>query len=100
MIRAAIVGMGLWGQNLVASVQGKSEFIRFVAGTTRTPAKAAEFAAKHGVRMAESYEQVLADREIDAVVLATPHSLHTAQIVAAAHAGKHVFVEKPLGLNA
>ena len=99
MIRAAIVGMGTWGQNLVASVQGKSDAIRFVAGTTRTPAKAIEFAAKHGIWMVDSYEQVLADGDIDAVVLATPHSMHSAQILAAANAGKSVFVEKPLGLT-
>jgi predicted dehydrogenase len=99
MIRAAIVGMGSWGQNLVASVQGKSDAIRFVAGTTRTPAKATEFVAKHGIRMVESYEQVLADADVDAVVLATPHSMHLAQILAAAQAGKPVFVEKPLGLT-
>jgi hypothetical protein len=37
MIRAAIVGIGTWGRNLVASVQGKSELIQFAAGTTRTP---------------------------------------------------------------
>ena len=99
MIRAAIVGMGLWGQNLVNSVQGKSDVIRFTVGATRTPARAAEFAARHGVGMAASYEQVLADPEVDAVVLATPHSQHTEQIVAAAAAGKHVFTEKPLGLT-
>ena len=99
MIRAAIVGMGTWGQSLVTSVQGKSDAIRFVAGTTRTPAKAIEFAAKHGIRMVETYEHVLADGDIDAVVLATPHSMHSAQILAAASAGKAVFVEKPLGLT-
>src|SRR5262249_49190927 len=43
-----------------------------------------------------SYEALLVDTRIDAVVLATPHSLHADQIVAAALAGKHVFVEKPL----
>jgi predicted dehydrogenase len=99
MIRAAIVGMGSWGQNLVASVQGKSDVIRFVAGTTRTPAKASEFAQKHGIRMMGSYEEVLADPDVDAVVLATPHSMHSEQIRAAAKAGKPVFVEKPLGLT-
>jgi predicted dehydrogenase len=91
--------MGSWGRNLVASVQGTSDAIRFVAGTTRTPAKAADFAATHGIRMLESFEEVLRDPGVDAVVLATPHSLHCAQIVAAARAGKHVFVEKPLGLE-
>ena len=100
MIRAAIVGMGTWGQSLVASVQGTSDLIRIVAGTTRTPGKAEAFAAKHGIGMADSYERVLADPGIDAVILATPHSMHTDQIEAAARAGKHVFVEKPLGLDA
>lgn len=98
-VRAAIIGMGTWGQNLVNSVQGKSELIRFVAGATRTPARAEEFSRKHGIPMQESFETVLADPGIDAVVLATPHSMHTEQIVAAARAGKHVFTEKPLGLT-
>jgi predicted dehydrogenase len=99
MIRAGIVGMGTWGQNLVASVQGRSDAIRFAAGTTRTPAKAAGFAATHGIRMLGSFEELLRDPGVDAVVLATPHSMHCAQIVAAASAGKHVFAEKPLGLE-
>ena len=47
VVHAAIVGLGRWGQTLVASVEGKSEAIRFTAGVTRTPAKAAEFAAAH-----------------------------------------------------
>src|SRR3954463_16274141 len=99
MIRAAIVGIGTWGQNLVASVQGRSERIRFSAGTTRTPAKAAQFCGRHGIRLVDSYEDLLKSSDIDAIVLATPHSLHAEQIVAAAKAGKHVFVEKPLALD-
>jgi predicted dehydrogenase len=100
MIRAAIVGIGLWGRNLVASVQGKSDAIRFVAGATRTPAKAADFCRQQGIELVDSYESLLRNREIDAVVLATPHSTHGEQIIAAAAAGKHVFVEKPLGVDA
>ncbi len=99
-LKAAIIGMGTWGQNLVRSVQGHEEFIRFVAGATRTPEKARDFAQQHGIPMAASYEAVLADPDIEAVVLATPHSLHTKQIIQAAQAGKHVFSEKPLGLTA
>ncbi len=98
-VRAAIIGMGSWGQNLVNSVQGKSDVIQFVAGATRTPARAEEFSRKHGIPVRASFEAVLADPAIDAVVLATPHSMHTDQIVAAARAGKHVFTEKPLGLT-
>jgi len=100
MIRAAIVGLGTWGQNLVRSVQGCSSAIRFVAAATRTPDKSRDFAQTHGLRMLPGYDAALADPEIDAVVLATPHSMHTDQIVAAAQAGKHVFSEKPLGLDA
>jgi predicted dehydrogenase len=100
MIRAAIIGLGTWGQNLVRSVQGLSPAIEFVAGATRTPDKSREFAQTQRLRMLAGYDEVLADPAIDAVVLATPHSMHTDQIVAAARAGKHVFSEKPLGLDA
>ena len=99
MIRAAIVGMGVWGQNLVRHVQGQSSLIRFTAGTTRTLDKAQRFAAEHGIRLLPNYDAALADPDIDAVVLATPHQQHTDQIVAAARAGKHVFSEKPMGLD-
>jgi predicted dehydrogenase len=99
MIHAAIVGLGTWGQHLVASVQGRSDAIRFVAAASRTPEKAADFCSRHGIRGFSSYDDVLADPGVDAVVLATPHSTHTEQILAAAEARKHVFVEKPLGLS-
>jgi predicted dehydrogenase len=99
MIKAAIVGMGTWGQNLVKSVQGLSNEIQFVSGATRTPAKASDFASKYKIELTDSYTALLANPDIDAVVLATPHSMHTDQIIAAARAGKHVFSEKPLGLD-
>ena len=100
MIRAAIIGLGRWGQNLVNSVQGKSDAIRFVAGATRTVGKAEAYAREKGFPLHDSYEAVLADPGVDAVVLATPHTQHAAQVVAAAKAGKHVFTEKPLALTA
>ncbi len=99
MIRAAIIGLGVWGQNLVRHVQGQSADIRFTAFATRTPDKARAFADQHGLKQYASYEAVLADPDIDAVVLATPHTQHTEQIIAAAAAGKHVFSEKPMGLD-
>jgi len=97
MLRAGIVGIGTWGQNLVRSVEG-SDRIRFVAGSTRTAARAEDFCERHGISLLESYEEVL-DSDVDAVVLTTPHSQHCDEIAAAAKAGKHVFVEKPLGLS-
>ena len=98
-IRAAIVGLGRWGRALVISMQGKSAELCFVRGHTRTRASAQNFCRAHGVPLVDSYEQILADPEIDAVVLATPHSLHESQIVAAAAAGKHIHVEKPITLD-
>jgi predicted dehydrogenase len=101
MLRAAIIGLGRWGSSLVRSVHGKSEAcgIRFVAGHTRTPANAQGFSHAHDLPLVERYEKVLADRSVDAVVLATPHTQHAGQIKAAAAAGKHVFVEKPITLD-
>jgi predicted dehydrogenase len=100
MINAAIVGMGRWGQTLVNSVAGGSDAIRFSAGTTRTLSKVEDYAAEKNIRLHATYEDVLADGEVDAVVLASPHSVHFDQIMAAAEAGKHVFCEKPFCLVA
>src|SRR5215471_12787707 len=99
MIRAAILGLGRWGRSLVNSVQGRSRDIEFVAAHTRTRATAEAFCRDKGVPFVGSYAQILEDPGIDAVVLATPHSRHAEQIGAAAAAGKHVFVEKPMTLD-
>lgn len=99
MIRAAMVGLGSWGQTLVTSVQGRCEHLRFTAGYTRTPTKVEGFCREQGITLAPSFEALLADETIDAVVLATPNSQHEAQIKQAARAGKHVFAEKPVALD-
>ena len=99
MLRTAIVGLGRWAQMRVTSVQGKSDDVRFTAAQTRTPAKVEEFCNDNSIELVGSYEEILANRDIDAVVLATPNSLHADQVAAAAAAGKHVFVEKPIALN-
>ena len=91
MIRAAIVGMGWWGRTLVEAV-ADSDQIRFVAGATRTVSPEVKaFSETQKLTLVDSYEALLADTTIDAVVLATPHSLHSAQTIAAATVGKHVF---------
>jgi predicted dehydrogenase len=94
----AIYGMGRWGNRLIESVQGSGK-VRFVKGVSREPERHREFSQKTGIRVVSSYGRVLKDPEIDAVLLATPHSLHVKQVQQAAKAGKHVFVEKPLALT-
>lgn len=98
MLNAAIVGIGHWGRRLVDSVAGSSR-IRFVAGVSRDPGGKAAFTRETGVPLLGDLDAVLGDPAIDAVVLATPHSVHYAGIVAAARAGKHVYVEKPITLT-
>jgi len=94
-----IVGLGWWGRTLVESGQG-SDFIRFVAGATRTVSpEVTAFADTYKLRLAENFDALLKDSTVQAVVLCTPHSMHTRQVVAAAQAGKHVFCEKPFALN-
>lgn len=99
MLKLAICGLGRWGSRLIESVQGTSDHLRFVAGVTRDPARHRPLAAASGIALVESYAEVLRDPQVDAVVLATPHSHHSAQVVEAAEAGKHVYVEKPMALT-
>lgn len=73
---------------------------RVVAVGSRTPAAAEAFARDLGVSRAHgSYAGLLADREVEAVYIATPHPQHVEWVIAAAKAGKHVLCEKPLGMT-
>ena len=98
MLDVAVVGMGWWGKTLVNLIS-KSPKLRVVKGMKRSPASEIEFAREHGFEMVADYAQVLKDPKVKAVVLCTPHTGHTEQIIAAANAGKHVFCEKPLSLT-
>ena len=100
MIRAAMYGLGNWGQTLIRSVQTSSDKIRFTHGISRNPDRLTDFSRQMSVSITNSFADVLAEKDIDAVVLATPHSQHAEQIKQAAEAGKHVFVEKPMALTA
>jgi predicted dehydrogenase len=100
MLNAAIVGLGWWGRTLVEAVQGHSESIRFVAGATRTKSPAVDaFVGDHQLTLAADWRALLRDPAVHAIVLATPHSMHVEQVIAAAEAGKHVFCEKPFALT-
>jgi predicted dehydrogenase len=97
MLNAAIIGLGWWGKKLVQAAEG-SKLIRFTRGVTLEPELVREFAVEKRLAIGSSYDEVLADPTIDAVVLATPHTRHRAMVEAAAAAGKHVCCEKPFAL--
>jgi predicted dehydrogenase len=100
MVNAGIVGLGWWGRTLVEAVSGSSDKLRFVAGATRTHSdEIRDFAAEHKFDLRSGFDELIDDPKIDAVVLATPHSLHAEQVAAAAAKGKHVYCEKPFALN-
>ena len=90
MINAAIIGLGWWGKTLIEAMSDGSDAIRFVAGATRTRSSEVEdFARLHDFKLHDSLEDVIADDRVDAVVLATPHSMHAPQIIAAGGRGRH-----------
>jgi predicted dehydrogenase len=97
-VRLASIGLGWWGGMLAEAVKRSGE-AEIAACFARSAEARQSFAAKHGCRPADSLDAVLKDPSIQGVVLATPHSTHADLIVAAASAGKHVFVEKPLTLT-
>jgi predicted dehydrogenase len=97
MLNVAVVGLGWWGRIIVDLVRG-SEKLRVVRVADVNP-QAAEFARERGLPCSASCDDVLADPAVQGVVLCTPHTQHTGQIVAAAQAAKHVFCEKPLSMT-
>ena len=97
-MKLGIAGLGWWGGTLVDAVAETP--LRFTTAYTRSRSQQdQDIAAKHGLKLVDSYEAMLADPEVEGVVLATPPPGHAEQIIAAARAGKHVFCEKPFVMS-
>lgn len=99
MVNAALIGFGWWGKNLAKAIEGNNPQIRFTRIVSKDLADAADYCKTRQIQLSDEFQDALADPAIAAVVLATPHSMHAEQIIAAAKAGKHVFCEKPLALK-
>ena len=97
-LRVACIGMGWWS-DVLADAMKRSDKIKIVACFTRSEDKRAAFAKKYGCKPIASYEAVLADPEIEAIVNTTPNDVHLPTTRAAAAAGKHVFLDKPIANN-
>jgi len=94
-LRVASLGMGWWS-DVLADAINRSGKLTISACYSRSEEKRAAFAAKYGCRAAPSYEAILADKDIEAVINTTPNGVHLETTRAAADAGKHVFLDKPI----
>jgi predicted dehydrogenase len=94
-LRVACIGMGWWSDVLADAIR-RSNILKIVACYTRSEDKRRAFAAKYGCTAAPLYEAILEDRSIEAVVNTTPNDVHLETTRAAAAAGKHVFLDKPI----
>jgi len=94
-LRVASLGMGWWS-DVLADAINRSGKLKITACYSRSEEKRAAFAAKYGCRAVPSYEAILADKDIEAVINTTPNGVHLESTRAAADAGKHVFLDKPI----
>ncbi len=101
-IRIAVVGTGAFARsNHLPNLQGLSDRYTIQTIVSRSGHAAAAAAKQFGARKATTdYAEALDDPEVDAVIIATRHHLHSDMALRALRAGKHVLVEKPLALNA
>jgi len=98
MINLAVLGLGIWGQRHVRSARSSGRF-NVTMAVDPDSVQASLVAKELGLTFSSTIEDALSNKNIDAVSLATPHTLHTSQIIAAARAGKHIYTEKPFALN-
>lgn len=94
-VRVAVLGMGWWSDVLADAVK-RGNSVEIVSCFTRSKDKRDAFAVKYGCAAAESYEEILNDPSIEAIINTTPNGVHLETTAAAASAGKHVFLDKPI----
>jgi len=91
-----IVGLGMWGENQMKGPISRSEYVKVKTCYHYKPEKARAFAQKWDLEIADTYEDMLADPEVEGVFIFTPNFRHCQETVAAAEAGKHVYLTKPI----
>ena len=94
-MNVACLGMGWWSDVLADAMKRSGKF-QIVACFSRSAEKREAFVRKYGCRAAGSYEELLEDKSIEAIINTTPNSVHRETTVAAAKAGKHTFLDKPI----
>lgn len=93
--RIGIIGAGHYGEAHAQALAELDNTVLTAASRTNADALAA-FAARFGCASYTDFDDLLKDTNVDVVVIATPHNLHTHVAIAAARAGKHILLEKPM----
>ena len=96
--RIALAGCGRISKNHFDAIE-KVDGLELVAVCDVDPTRAEQAARERGVACFTSYEKMLKDANADVITIATPSGLHTDQGIAAANAGKHVVMEKPMAIS-
>jgi 1,5-anhydro-D-fructose reductase (1,5-anhydro-D-mannitol-forming) len=100
-LRWGLVGLGRHVSEEIVPAMRRSTAVEVVACAGRDVAAAGAFAERFAIaKVHDAFEDLVLDRDVDAVFVATPNTLHAAVVLAAARAGKHVLCEKPLALTA
>jgi predicted dehydrogenase len=94
-VRVACIGMGWWSDVLADAIR-RSGKLQIAACYSRSKEKREKFAAKYGCRAAATYEEILSDGKVEAIINTTPNAVHLETTVAAARAGKPTFLDKPI----
>jgi predicted dehydrogenase len=97
-MNVACLGIGWWSDVLADAIK-RSGKLNIVSCFSRSQEKREAFAKKYGCRAARSYDEILEDKSIEAVINTTPNSVHRETTIAAAKAGKHTFLDKPIANN-
>ena len=104
VLRVAIMGLGSYGTRVADAMQS-CKAAKLVGVISGTPSKIKDWQTKYNIPEKncynyENFDQIKNNKDIDAVYIITPNSLHKPQAIRVAQAGKHVICEKPIALNA
>jgi predicted dehydrogenase len=97
-LRCAVIGSGFAGTTFAEAIRYVPEArLVAIAGGHQAP----EVAARHGVRAVatQDVDQLIESDDIDGVLIASPNPVHAPQAIRAARAGKHILIEKPMGMD-
>ncbi len=97
-VKVAMIGLGWWGKKMTAVLQSAKQDIEIVCAA-EPHASGADFAKDYGFKVYSDHQGALSHPGVEAVILATPHSLHAQQIEDSVAVGKHIYCEKPLALT-